>query len=37
MGKAPKGGDLHPIDARIKRIIAMVKHPFRVIKRQFGH
>ncbi len=41
MRKAPKGGDLHPIDAQINRIIAMVRakveHPFRVIKRQFGH
>ena len=39
--KAPKGSDLHPLDARINRIIAMVRakveHPFRVIKRQFGH
>ena len=41
MRKAPKGSDLHPLDARINRIIAMVRakveHPFRVIKRQFGH
>jgi len=41
MRKAPKGGDLDPIDAQINRIIAMVRakveHPFRVIKRQFGH
>ncbi len=41
MRKAPKGSDLHPIDVRINRIIAMVRakveHPFRVIKRQFGH
>ncbi|RXV57757.1 IS5/IS1182 family transposase, partial [Roseovarius sp. A46] len=41
MRKAPKGSDLHPIDARINRIIAMVRarveHPFRVIKRQFGY
>ena len=39
--KAPKGGPRHPIDAQINRIIAMVRakveHPFRVIKRQFGH
>ena len=39
--KAPKGNPLHPIDERINRIIAMVRakveHPFRVIKRQFGH
>jgi len=41
MRKAPKGSPLHPLDARINRIIAMVRakveHPFRVIKRQFGH
>ena len=41
MRKAQKGSDLHPIDARINRIIAMVRgkveHPFRVIKRQFGY
>ncbi|RBI68396.1 IS5 family transposase [Roseovarius sp. TE539] len=41
MRKAPKGSDLHPIDARINRIIAMVRarveHPFRVMKRQFGY
>ena len=41
MRKAPKGGALHPVDAQINRIIAMVRakveHPFRVIKRQFGH
>lgn len=41
MRKAPKGGELHPIDADINRIIAMVRarveHPFRVVKRQFGH
>jgi IS5 family transposase len=41
MRKAPKGGKLHPLDARINRIIAMVRakveHPFRVIKRQFGY
>ncbi len=41
MRKAPKGGKLHPLDARLNRIIAMVRakveHPFRVIKRQFGH
>ena len=39
--KAPKGRPLHPLDERINRIIAMVRakveHPFRVIKRQFGH
>lgn len=41
MRKAPKGGPLHPVDAQINRIIskvrAKVEHPFRVIKRQFGH
>jgi transposase, IS5 family len=41
MRKAPKGGPLHPIDAQINRIIAMVRakveHPFRVLKRQFGY
>ncbi len=41
MRNSPKGSPLHPLDARINRIIAMVRakveHPFRVIKRQFGH
>ena len=41
MRKAPKGSPLHPVDARINRVIARVRakveHPFRVIKRQFGH
>jgi IS5 family transposase len=41
MRMAPKGGALHPIDEDINRIIAKerarVEHPFRVIKRQFGH
>ena len=41
MRKAPKGSPLHPVDAQINRVIAMVRakveHPFRVIKRQFGH
>jgi len=41
MRKAPKGAPLHPLNARINRIIAMVRakveHPFRVIKRQFGY
>ena len=41
MRKAPQGGDLHPIDEDINRIIAKVRarveHPFRVIKRQFGY
>jgi IS5 family transposase len=41
MRKAPKGGALHPVDADINRIIAMVRarveHPFRVLKRQFGY
>jgi IS5 family transposase len=40
MRKAPKGGRI-PLDERANRIIAMVRarveHPFRVIKRQFGH
>ncbi|MCW3784734.1 IS5 family transposase [Defluviimonas salinarum] len=41
MRKAPKGGQLHPIDAQINQIIAKVRarveHPFRVIKRQFRY
>ena len=41
MRKAPKGGKLDPIDAENIRIIAVVRakvaHPFRVLKRQFGH
>lgn len=43
MRKATKGGKLHPIDERINRIIAIAKvrakveHPFRIVKRQFGH
>jgi IS5 family transposase len=41
MRKAPKGGELHPIDDDINRIIAKVRarveHPFRVLKRQFGY
>ena len=41
MRKAPKGSPLDPLDVQINRIIAMVRakveHPFRVIKRQFGH
>jgi len=41
MRKTPKGAPLHPLDARINRIIAgvraKVEHPFRVIKRQFGY
>ena len=41
MRKAPKGSPLQPVDAQINRVIAMVRarveHPFRVIKRQFGH
>ncbi len=40
MRKAPKGCALHPADAHINRIIAMVRarveHPFRMLKRQFG-
>ncbi|MBO6690048.1 MAG: IS5 family transposase [Henriciella sp.] len=41
MRKAPKGGELHPVDAQINRLIAKVRsrveHPFRVLKRQFGY
>lgn len=41
MRKAPKGGDLHPIDEQINHLIAKVRsrveHPFRVLKRQFGY
>ena len=41
MRKALKGSKLHPVDERINRIIAKVRarveHPFRIIKRQFGH
>jgi transposase, IS5 family len=41
MRKSPKGGCLHPLEERANRIIAMVRarveHPFRIIKRQFGH
>jgi IS5 family transposase len=41
MRKAPKGGKLDEIDEATNRIIAMVRakveHPFRVLKRQFGH
>jgi IS5 family transposase len=41
MRKAPRGSPLHPVDAQINRIIAMVRarveHPFRIVKRQFGH
>jgi IS5 family transposase len=41
MRKAPKGGRLDSVDERINRIIAIVRarveHPFRVLKRQFGH
>ena len=41
MRKAPKGSPLHPLDEQINHIIAKVRakveHPFRVIKRQFGH
>ena len=41
MRKAPKGGKPDPIDEKINRIISMVRakveHPFRVLKRQFGH
>ncbi len=41
MRKAPKGGNLHPLEESTNRIIAKVRarveHPFRVIKCQFGH
>ena len=41
MRKAAKGSPLDPLDERINRIIAAVRariaHPFRIIKRQFGH
>jgi IS5 family transposase len=41
MRKAPKGGDLHPLEESASRIIAkvltQVEHLFRVIKCQFGH
>lgn len=41
MRKAPKGGELHPDDEYINRLIAKVRarveHPFRVLKRQFGY
>ena len=41
MRKAPKGGKLDEIDEATNRVIARVRakveHPFRVLKRQFGH
>jgi len=41
MRKAPKGGELDPIDEQINCLIAKVRsrveHPFRVLKRQFGY
>ena len=41
MRKAPRGGKLDKIDEATNRVIAMVRakaeHPFRVLKRQFGH
>jgi IS5 family transposase len=41
MRKAPKSGRLDEIDHATNRVIAMVRakveHPFRVLKRQFGH
>ena len=41
MARQPVYRDSHPLDERINRVIAMVRakfeHPFRVIKRQFGH
>lgn len=37
----PWGDKLHPLDARLNRIIAMVRakveHPFRVLKRRLGY
>ncbi len=39
--ESAKGSPLDPLDVQINRIIARVRarveHPFRVIKRQFGH
>jgi len=41
MRKAPRGGKLDEIDEETNRVIDMVRakveHPFRVLKRQFGH
>jgi len=41
MRRASKGGTLDPLDEQINRIIAKVpakvEHPFRILKRQFGH
>ena len=41
MRKAPKGGELDELDEQINRVIAKVRakveHPFRILKRQFGH
>lgn len=41
MRKTPKGGALDPLHEQINKIIAKVRakveHPFRVLKRQFGH
>lgn len=41
MRKASVGGEMHPLDDRINRLIAKVRarveHPFRVTKRQFDH
>ncbi len=37
MRKAPMGGALHPLDARINRSLAKVEHPFGIIQRQYGH
>jgi IS5 family transposase len=41
MRKAPKGGELDELEEQINRIIAKVRakveHPFRILKRQFGH
>jgi len=39
--QAPKGGELEELDEQINKIIAKVRakveHPFRILKRQFGH
>ena len=41
MRNAPKGGELDELDEQINRIIAKVRakvgHPFRILKRKFGH
>jgi IS5 family transposase len=41
MRKARTGGELDKLDEQINRIIAKVRakveHPFRILKRQYGH